>query len=99
MRCERSVWHATSPSATSGGSAAAGLNSREIMTEHFSKYGRVDRVLVAQTKVKLHRGALMRHRPGSLGLVLMETPEVVKTILSYGEAQEVGGHMISLQAF
>lgn len=77
-----------------------GLRSREVLTQHLSQYGKVLRVLVAQTKVKLHRGALMRHRPGSLGLVLMESPEVVEHILSLGEEHVVAGcHRVTFKPF
>lgn len=78
-----------------------GFKSREILFQHFSKYGAVSRVLVAHSKVKPFKEASgeLRTRPGSLGLVVMKEAPSVTKILALGEAQTVAGHPIMVQSF
>lgn len=78
-----------------------GFRSREVLHQHFSQYGEVGRVLVAHSKVKpLHDpSAQLRTRPGRLGLIMMQSAESVRHILSLGEEQMVAGHQIQVQCF
>jgi len=78
-----------------------GFCSREILKQHYSKYGKVLRVLVATSKVKPFRDARgqMRTRPGGLGLIVMQNAEQVRAILAAGEEQDVSGHQIRVQCF
>ncbi|CAE7896794.1 unnamed protein product, partial [Symbiodinium sp. KB8] len=77
-----------------------GFRAQEELWLHYSKYGPVEKVLVANAKARnsrLHpQGKL---RPGSLAIVVMETAATVKEIMALGEEQLVGGQVIKLQKF
>jgi len=77
-----------------------GFRAQEELWLHYSKYGPVEKVLVTNAKARnsrLHpQGKL---RPGSLAIVVMETPATVKEIMALGEEQLVGGQVIKLQKF
>eukprot|EP00929_Paragymnodinium_shiwhaense_P078704 TRINITY_DN40812_c0_g1_i1.p1 TRINITY_DN40812_c0_g1~~TRINITY_DN40812_c0_g1_i1.p1 ORF type:complete len:980 (-),score=133.53 TRINITY_DN40812_c0_g1_i1:287-3226(-) len=80
---------------------AMGCRSKELLTEHYSQFGKVVRVMVSCSKVKPFKGtgARQRVRPGSLGFVVMDTPESVRKILSHGELQTVAGCQIQVERF
>ncbi|CAE6971399.1 unnamed protein product [Symbiodinium natans] len=78
-----------------------GFQSKDILSAFYGQYGKVVKVLVAHSKVKPFRrqGAQSRIRPGSLGFVVMDSPEAVEKILEVGTTQKVAGHMISVEPF
>mmetsp|Transcript_14398 Transcript_14398/g.26518 ORF Transcript_14398/g.26518 Transcript_14398/m.26518 type:complete len:621 (-) Transcript_14398:125-1987(-) len=78
-----------------------GFSSREILEQHFSKYGEVVRVLVAHSRVRNVRemDGQVWVRPGGLGLIVMKDAKIVQQILESGEEQTVGGHAVRVQAF
>lgn len=80
-----------------------GFESQHLITEHYSRYGKVLRVLIAQSKVKPFRNAEREHgpriRPGSLGFVVMESKESIDRILSAGKDQVINGFHISVEPF
>mmetsp|Transcript_18332 Transcript_18332/g.33224 ORF Transcript_18332/g.33224 Transcript_18332/m.33224 type:complete len:674 (+) Transcript_18332:102-2123(+) len=78
-----------------------GFRSEEVLAAHYSRYGQVERVLVAHSKVKPFRsmGNQPRIRPGSLGFIVMENAECVERILEAGLEQVVNGHHIHVESF
>ncbi|CAE7242935.1 unnamed protein product [Symbiodinium natans] len=78
-----------------------GFQSKEILSTFYGQYGNVVEVLVAHSKVKSLRGqdAQSRTRPGSLGFVVMDSPEAVAKILAAGANQRVAGHTIRVEPF
>jgi hypothetical protein len=58
-----------------------GFESSEALKEHFSKYGKVDRVLVSHCYAKARN---LRFRPSGLGFVVMSAAEEVQAILADG---------------
>lgn len=77
------------------------FQSQEILTNHYSQYGTVVRVLVTHSKVKPYRGygTQPRVRPGNFGFVIMDSPESVARILSAGPEQVVAGHRIRVEQY
>eukprot|EP00434_Breviolum_minutum_P024609 symbB.v1.2.021732.t1/scaffold1896.1/size96813/3 len=78
-----------------------GFQSKDVLSAHYEQYGRVVKVLVAHSKVKPFRrqGAQSRIRPGSLGFIVMDSPQSVEKILAHGANQTVAGHNISVERF
>eukprot|EP00438_Fugacium_kawagutii_P035421 Skav202011 [mRNA] locus=scaffold1829:159235:169915:- [translate_table: standard] len=78
-----------------------GFQSKDVLSAHYEQYGRVLKVLVAHSKVKPFRrqGAQSRIRPGSLGFIVMDSPQSVEKILAHGANQTVAGHNISVERF
>lgn len=78
-----------------------GFQSQDLLESHFSQFGKVEKVLVAHSKVKPFRrpGTHSRIRPGSLGFVVMEKKECVDTILALGSEQNVVGYRICVERF
>lgn len=78
-----------------------GFRSKEVLWQHYAKFGEVDQVLVAHSKVKPFRdnSGQLRTRPGGLGIVVMRDPATVKHILSLGEEQVIAGHQIRIHTF
>jgi hypothetical protein len=78
-----------------------GFRSKEVIWQHFAKFGEVDQVLVAHSKVKPFRdnSGQLRTRPGGLGIVVMHDSAAVKHILSLGEEQVIAGHQIRIHMF
>eukprot|EP00930_Biecheleria_cincta_P069500 TRINITY_DN57238_c0_g1_i1.p1 TRINITY_DN57238_c0_g1~~TRINITY_DN57238_c0_g1_i1.p1 ORF type:complete len:823 (-),score=140.48 TRINITY_DN57238_c0_g1_i1:211-2679(-) len=78
-----------------------GFQSQDLLESHFRQFGKVERVLVAHSKVKPFRrpGTHSRIRPGSLGFVVMEKKESVDCILALGCEQVVAGHRICVERF
>ncbi|CAE6957888.1 unnamed protein product [Symbiodinium sp. CCMP2592] len=78
-----------------------GFQSKDVLSAFYGQYGKVVKVLVAHSKVKPFRrqGAQSRIRPGSLGFIVMDSPEAVEKILAVGTNQKVAGHMISVEPF
>lgn len=79
-----------------------GFQSDELLAEHYSRYGEVVEVLVPHSKAVRDRGARSQHlriRPGSLGFVVMGSPEAARQALESGAEQDVGGHKVIVEAF
>jgi len=79
-----------------------GFQSKDVLTAHYEQFGKVLKVLVAHSKVKPFRrqgGAQSRIRPGSLGFIVMDSPESVEKVLAVGTHQTVAGHKISVERF
>jgi hypothetical protein len=78
-----------------------GFRSVETLTKFFSQHDTVVKVLVAHSKVKRNQGSSseLYLRPGSLGFVLMKTPESVQKILAQGPTITVQGTPIRVQPF
>lgn len=80
-----------------------GFRSKELLKQHFSKYGEVKQVLIPHTKVKPYRdataGSTARTRPGNFGLVVMTSPQVVQKIFEEGSEHSVNGVQIEVQVF
>jgi len=78
-----------------------GFRSVDILTKFFSQHDTVVKVLVAHSKVKRNQGgnAELYLRPGSLGFVLMKSPEAVQRILATGPTITVQGTPIRVQPF
>jgi hypothetical protein len=78
-----------------------GFRSVETLTKFFSQHDTVVKVLVAHSKVKRNQGGSseLYLRPGSLGFVLMKTPETVQNILAQGPTIDVKGISIRIQPF
>uniref|UniRef100_A0A6T1A7T4 RRM domain-containing protein n=1 Tax=Alexandrium monilatum TaxID=311494 RepID=A0A6T1A7T4_9DINO len=78
-----------------------GFRSQTLLRKHYSKYGQVNRVFAVNSKVKPFRNASSepRVRSGSLGFVVMASPEVVDQILALGKEQTVAGFHIRVEPF
>jgi len=84
-----------------------GFASRAVLSEHFSWYGVVERVLVAHSRVKSvtaggGKGASVvrsRLRPSALGFLVMSRAEDAQAILAHGSRQPVNGIMVHIQEF
>lgn len=78
-----------------------GFESPEVLEEHYSKYGKVVRVLVAHTHVRLSekRRFTARMRPSCLGFVVMSKKEDARAIMALGREQVVNGATILVQSF
>lgn len=77
-----------------------GFEAPTILKCHYSHYGAVDRVLVAQSHVKSPtRPGLACLRPSGLGFVVMVSSEDAQKVLSLGEEQVVQGVTIYTYAF
>jgi hypothetical protein len=78
-----------------------GFRSVETLTKFFSQHNTLVKVLVAHSKVKRNQSGSseLYLRPGSIGFVLMKTPESVQNILAQGPTITVQGISIRVQAF
>jgi hypothetical protein len=63
-----------------------GFESARALEEHFSKYGKVDRVLVSHCYAKARN---LRFRPSGLGFVVMSCGEQVQAILADGPEHRI----------
>jgi hypothetical protein len=77
-----------------------GFDSPAALEAHYSRYGTVERILVAHSHVKSqNRRIAARLRPSGLGFVVMGSKEEVEAILSDGPEQMVSGALIRVQIF
>jgi hypothetical protein len=78
-----------------------GFRSKDLLEQHYSRYGEVTQVFVAHSKVKPFRDAttVPRTRPGNFGLVVMKRPADVERILAEGSEQTVAGMQIEVRPF
>lgn len=78
-----------------------GFQSRDVLWQHYSQYGKVQRVLVADKRVKAFPGAngQRKTRPGGLGLIVMQSADVVREILAMGGEHVILGHSIIIQPY
>jgi len=78
-----------------------GFRSRSLLERHFTRYGKVEQVFVAHSRVKptvsLANGP--RTRPGNFGLVVMTSFDAVRRILEEGPELTVSGNVIQVQRF
>jgi len=73
-----------------------GFGSAPLLQDYFSKFGTVDRVMVAPSVVRSESKSgrvksESKARPAGLGFVVMQTPEEVQAILNHGETHSVAG--------
>jgi hypothetical protein len=71
-----------------------GLNSPQILTDYFSKFGAVTEVYVTHAIDKRADRLKPRVRPASIGFIVMDTAEATSAALSLGTEQDVNGVMI-----
>jgi hypothetical protein len=77
-----------------------GFDSAPILEKHYSRFGKVEKVLVAHSHVKpQHCGQGVRLRPSGLGFVVMSQPQQVEAILAAGEHQVVQGVRVCVRKF
>jgi len=78
-----------------------GFQSCDLLRRHFSHYGKVLRVLVADKRVKCFAGCAgeRKTRPGGMGLIIMEDAGSVSRIMSAGCEQLVFGNSIVVQPY
>mmetsp|Transcript_129415 Transcript_129415/g.228829 ORF Transcript_129415/g.228829 Transcript_129415/m.228829 type:complete len:517 (-) Transcript_129415:83-1633(-) len=67
-----------------------GLESPKLLRTHYSKYGKVDRVLVAHSKYKVP-GCAVKLRPSGLGFIVMNKKEEASAVFAQGQEQFVSG--------
>merc|ERR1719487_1921174 len=76
-----------------------GFESADVLKQHYSKYGTVDRVLVAHSHVKSqNRRCGSRLRPSGLGFVVMGSKSDVEAILADGPDQLIEAGETNKQA-
>jgi len=80
-----------------------GFDSPEFLREYFEEFGAVKGVFASHSRIK--SGAVgpeterkLRHRPASLGFVVMETREAAQKILEK-EDHEIKGFLVGVRAF
>lgn len=77
-----------------------GLNSGALLETYFSKFGKVDRIMVSHTLCKNNQhSSKTRVRPAALGFALMSTVDEAEAALKQGESHMVAGVEISVQSF
>jgi len=77
-----------------------GFHSREILSQHFSSYGVVEKVLLSCSHEKPENTSCrVRLRPSGLGFLVMERVEDAEAIFAQGEVQHVGGVPIEVRRF
>jgi len=77
-----------------------GFEAPGILQQHYSQFGKIDRVLVAHSLVKAQdRRQLPRMRPSGLGFIVMSTTEEAQAILDLGEHQFVMNAQIRVRQF
>lgn len=81
-----------------------GFASPQVLNEHYSWYGTVERVYVAHSRVKSGTGPSQanvpsRLRPSGLGFIVMSKCEETEAILAEGTEQNVCGALIRVQRF
>lgn len=71
---------------------ALGFDSGPMLQDYFSKFGAVERVMVAPTRVTSQVAfGKPRARPPCLGFVVMQTSEAAEAILKHGETHSLAG--------
>jgi len=78
-----------------------GFSSPDVLREHYSWYGEVERVLVAHSRVKscITQQQAYRLRPAGLGFIVMSRVEDARMILNAGVEQMVHGVLVRVQKF
>jgi len=77
-----------------------GFEAPGILQQHYSQFGKIDRVLVAHSLVKAQDlRQLPRMRPSGLGFIVMSTTEEAQAILDLGEHQFVMNAQIRVRQF
>lgn len=78
-----------------------GLNSSELLETYFTKFGKVERIMVSHTLTKGSQSSSQkpRLRPAALGFALMSTVEEAQAALKHGETHTVTGMDIAVVSF
>lgn len=76
-----------------------GLDSPSILKEYFSRFGTVDRVMVAHTRCKAKGLEKARVRPAPLGFVVLSKTEEANAALAPGSEHSVNGVDIGVFSF
>jgi len=80
-----------------------GLDAAPPLKDYLSKFGHVDRVMVAPTRSKAKFGQTKnlpaRVRPAPLGFVVMSTVDEAAAVLAAGSEHVVSGHSIGVFSF
>lgn len=75
-----------------------GALARTLLSEHFSQFGEVARVFVADSKVKATQGTKPM-RAGNLGFIVMKSADAVMRILANGGEETIGHCQFRVQKF
>ncbi|CAK0855007.1 unnamed protein product [Prorocentrum cordatum] len=87
------------------GARSLGFQSHDLLLQHFSRFGRVARVLVAHSRVKKYHGkgrrqvGAMRLRPGNFAFIVMASAEGLERVFGEGAEQTVMGKRVSVEPF
>lgn len=78
-----------------------GFESKQLLMEHYSKFGVVERVLVSNSHEKAPPNPMfrIRLRPSGLGFVVMRRWEDAAAVLAEGDIQHVAGVAIEVREF
>ncbi len=75
-----------------------GLGSAQILRDHFSFYGEVDRVMLLPSRPKSSSAVSSKIRPASMGFVVMRSRQPA-IIARLNDVQMIIGHPIQVQKF
>lgn len=77
-----------------------GFDSADILTEHFSQYGHVNKVLLSNAHSKTSDAHhQVRLRPSGIGFLVFDTREAAGRVLAEGQMQMVNGFEVVVRAF
>lgn len=78
-----------------------GVSARTALAKHFSQYGEVEKVLVADCKVKASQGPNGQPvmRAGNMGFIIMKSADEVARVLARGSDQLIGRYKIKVQKY
>lgn len=78
-----------------------GFEARDLLREHFSRYGAVEDILLsgAEEKGAVAGGPRVRVRPSGFGFVVFESVEAAATVLRDGPAQVINDSEILVNSF
>lgn len=74
-----------------------GSGFKAMLEAHFSQFGKVLKVLVAPSRVRVSKG--QRIRPGNFGIIVMDRPEPVQEILKEGALHIIDGIVVEVGPF
>lgn len=87
------------------GIRSLGFQSHDLLLQHYSRFGRVGRVLVARSRVKKYHGSgrrradTLRLRPGNFAFIVMASAESLARVFWEGAEQTVAGKRVSVEPF
>jgi hypothetical protein len=77
-----------------------GFESADILTEHFSQFGHVNKVLLSNAHNKMSDAShQVRLRPSGIGFLVFDTPEAAARVLAEGQTQIINGVEVVVRAF